>query len=284
MTKTKLSIAIPASAISDTPHLREKTSKVGLIGRAAAIFRVGEIIVYPDNARVDQKRDMQFIALLLSYLETPQYLRKRLFKIEPDLEYAGILPPLRTPHHPLSGKTKHLKSGEYREGLVLAEAKEGLMVDIGVQQPALLRQRQFAVGTRLTLQVVSVGESVEVQAVNRDDVPLYWGYRVRQENQSFAKLAAQGDFDLKIATARVGNDFLDVSSEICEKMNTSKRVLIAFGAPARGLHEIVADEGLTLEDVADFVVNTVPFQGTVTVRLEEALLASLAVFNMHCRY
>jgi methyltransferase len=136
----------------------------------------------------------------------------------------------------------------------------------------------------LTLQVVNVGESVEVQAVNREDVPLYWGYRVRQENRSFAKLAAQGDFDLKIATARVGNDFLDVSSEICEKINASKRVLVAFGAPTRGLHEIAADEGLTLEDVADFVVNTVPLQGTVTVRLEEALLASLAVLNLHCRY
>ena len=49
MDKKKLAIAIPASTISDTPHLREKTSKIGLIGRAAAIFRVDEIIVYLDN-------------------------------------------------------------------------------------------------------------------------------------------------------------------------------------------------------------------------------------------
>ena len=116
MEKKKLSIAIPASVISDTPHLREKTSKIGLIARAAAIFRVNEILLYPDNLKVDQSRDLRFIALLLNYLETPQYLRKALFKLEPDLQYAGILPPLRTPHHPLSGKTKHLKVGEYREG------------------------------------------------------------------------------------------------------------------------------------------------------------------------
>ncbi len=44
----KLTVAIPASVISDIPHLREKTAKVGLIGRAAAIFRVREIIVFPD--------------------------------------------------------------------------------------------------------------------------------------------------------------------------------------------------------------------------------------------
>jgi predicted SPOUT superfamily RNA methylase MTH1 len=104
MGKPKLSIAIPASVISDTPHLREKTGKIGLIGRAAAIFRVDEIIVYPDNANVDQHRDLEFIALLLNYLETPQYLRKRTFPIQPNLEYAGILPPLRTPNHPVSGK------------------------------------------------------------------------------------------------------------------------------------------------------------------------------------
>jgi len=85
MDKKKLSIAIPASTISDTPHLREKTAKIGLIGRAAAIFRVNEIIVYPDNPKVDQSRDLDFIALLLNYWLTAQYLRYLLFKLEADL-------------------------------------------------------------------------------------------------------------------------------------------------------------------------------------------------------
>ncbi len=172
MEKKKLSIAIPASAISDTPHLREKTAKIGLIGRAAAIFRVDEIIIYPDDPKADQRRDLDFIALLLSYLETPQYLRKRLFKLEADLEFAGILPPLRTPHHPLSGKTKHLQIGEYREGVALSEAEEGLIMDIGVQQPALLRQKVFRVGDRLTLQVITTGKQIEVQVASREDVPV----------------------------------------------------------------------------------------------------------------
>ena len=105
MSRKKLAIAVPASVISDTPHLREKTSKIGLIGRAAAVFRVDEIIVYPDNAeKGKQKNEANLIALLLSYLETPQYLRKRFFKLDPRLQYAGILPPLRTPHHPLNRK------------------------------------------------------------------------------------------------------------------------------------------------------------------------------------
>lgn len=284
MDKKKLSIAIPASTISDTPHLREKTAKLGLIGRAAAIFRVNEIILYPDCPKVDQSRELDFMALLLNYLETPQYLRKQMFKLEPDLEYAGILPPLRTPHHPLSGKTKHLKVGEYREGVVISETKEGLVVDIGVQQPALLRQKQFAIGNRLTLQVVNIGKQIDVQAISRDEVPQYWGYRVCVEQHSIGQLTVEGEFDLRVATARIGNNFMDVANKIGEKWGSSQRVLVAFGAPSRGLHEIVLDEGLNLADIADFTINMVPNQGTVTVRTEEALLASLVILNMQFSY
>jgi len=280
MDKKKLAIAIPASVISDTPHLREKTSKIGLIGRAAAIFRVDEIIVYPDNPKANQVRDLDFISLLLSYLETPQYLRKKLFKLEPSLQFAGILPPLRTPHHPVSGKTRDLKVGEYREGLVLSQAKEGLLVDIGVDQPALLREKQFADGDRLTLQVVKVGERVEVQTVDRESVPFYWGFRVRVEKRSFGQLAGDGGFDLVIATARIGDKFMDVAGQIGRKLSNAQHVLVAFGAPSRGLHEIAKEEGARLEAIVDFVVNMIPEQGTATVRTEEALLASLAILNV----
>lgn len=275
----KLSIAIPASIISDTPHLREKTSKIGMIARSAAIFRVDEIIIYPDNTKTDQHQDQEFIALLLRYLETPQYLRKTLFKLDPDLQYGGIMPPLRTPHHPLSGKTKHLKIGEYREGVVVLERKDGLAVDIGVQQPALLRQKQFCIGERLTTQVINIGETVEVQPVNREYIPQYWGYRVRVEKRPFGQLSKDDEFSLRIATARIGDTFSSIATEIAQRWRGN--ILVGFGAPSRGLHEIVQDEGLELGALVDFIVNTVPKQGTVTVRAEEALLATLAIFNVY---
>jgi predicted SPOUT superfamily RNA methylase MTH1 len=284
MDKKRVSIAIPASTISDTPHLREKTSKIGLIGRTAAIFRIDEIILYCDDAKINQQKDIEFLALLLNYLETPQYLRKRLFKLEPDLEYAGILPPLRTPHHPQSGKTKHLKVGEYREGAIISEVKEGLLVDIGVQRPALLRQKGYGVDERLTLQVVNIGEQVEVQPASRDLIPQYWGYRVRVEKRSLGRLTKDGRFDLKIATARIGDSFIEAEDRIGEKWINSQNVLVAFGAPSRGLHEIAEEEHLKLEEIMDFIVNTVPNQGTATVRMEEALLASLAILNIHFPY
>lgn len=281
MEKNRLSIAIPASVISDTPHLREKTAKIGLIGRAAAIFRVQEIILYPDNPHANQSRDLNFLSKLLNYIETPQYLRKRLFKIEPDLQYAGILPPLRTPHHPISGKNRDLKIGEYREGLIISQIKEGFQVDIGVENPALLRDRSFSVGERQTFQVLKAGERVEVQVVNREDIASYWGFKVRIESESFGHLIGLDQFDLTIATARLGSkNFNDMVDKINQRWQKAQKILIAFGAPSRGLHEIVKDEGLKLENITDFIVNTIPQQGTATVRTEEALLATLAIFNI----
>ena len=281
MNRRKIAIAIPSAVISDTPHLREKTSKIGLIGRAAAVFRVDEIIVYPETSeKSKQKNEADLICLLLSYLETPQYLRKRLFKIDPRLQYAGILPPLRTPNHPLNRKSKKLRVGEYREGVAISMTKEGTLVDIGVEHPALLRENQWALGKRLSLQIISTDERIEVQVVNKHDIPNYWGYEIKLEKSSFGKLVKNGSFDLIIATSKIGIKFMQIKEKIGERWPKADYKLVAFGAPSRGLHEIVEDEGLSLNDVADFVVNLVPEQGTITVRTEEALLASLAILNV----
>lgn len=275
----KLAVAIPASVVSDTPHLREKTSKIGLIGRAAAIFRVNEIVVYADNPKANQRADADLIATLLEYMETPQYLRKRMFKIEPRLQYVGILPPLRTPHHPLNSKAANLKVGEYREGVVLSETKEGLLVDIGVEQPALLREKQFAVGKRVTLQIVKVDKQIEVQAVSHE-VPSYWGYTVTVERRSLERFVESGKFDLTVGTSIKGAKWNGVIGDLAGKWKKANSVLVAFGAPTRGLYEIARDEGVNLDELMDFVVNTAPAQGTETVRTEEALLATLAILNV----
>jgi predicted SPOUT superfamily RNA methylase MTH1 len=274
----KLTIAIPASVISDTPHLREKTSKIGSIGRAAAIYRVDEIIVYPDNPKAKQHGDMALIATLLAYMETPQYLRKRLFKIEPQLQFAGILPPLRTPHHPLNRKAADLKPGEFREGVVVSRVSEGALVDIGVEKLPLLRDPQVPVGERLTVKIVKGAERVEVEKADRAEVPVYWGYRVSAEKHTFSEVVQKGRYDLTVGTSKFGSRFQDVADSLAERWAKANGVLLAFGAPARGLFEIARDEDTNLNALVDFVVNTIPCQGTETVRTEEALLASLAVF------
>jgi predicted SPOUT superfamily RNA methylase MTH1 len=282
MSKKKLAIAIPASVISDTPHLREKTSKIGLIGRAAAIFRVDEIIIYHDNHKANQYQNADLITTLLAYMETPQYLRKRFFKIEQRLQYAGILPPLRTPHHPLNRKAENLKVGEYREGAVLSNTEDGALVDIGVEKPALMREKQFAAGKRLTVRITKVDEQVEVQTANRDEITDYWGYTVTasMEKHALTKLLLSGRFDLSIATSKKGSKLTEVAGELARRWTEASSVLLVFGSPKKGLYEMASDWRMNLNDLVDFVVNVVPEQGTETVRTEEALLASLAILNM----
>ena len=80
----KLMVALPASIVSDIPHLREKTQRIGQIGRLLAIFRVNEAIIYPDDPNHETERNVELIRAILSYMDTPQYLRRRLFKIIPE--------------------------------------------------------------------------------------------------------------------------------------------------------------------------------------------------------
>jgi hypothetical protein len=276
-------MAIPASVVSDVPHLREKTSRVGLIGRAAAIFRIDEIIVFSDNPRKNQTREMNLTALLLSYMETPQYLRRRFFKLEPELLYAGILPPLRTAHHPLSRLTSQLEEGEFREGITLSIENDGTLADIGVERPAVILGKSLPPGKRVTVKISRTGRRVEVEVVSREDIVSYWGYSVTKE-ESLGRILKSGRFDFTIATSKYGVPFSDIAEELSDGWKRSKGALVVFGAPNQGLHEIARREGFDLESVVDLVVNTVPSQGTETVRTEEAVLASLAVLNLRLRH
>ena len=279
--KHNIAIAIPVSVISDIPHLREKTLEIGLIGRAAAIFRVNEIIVYSDNpGSSNQKRDRTLIVTLLSYMETPQYLRKRLFEIKPELKYAGILAPLRTPHHPLEARAKNLKVGEHREGVVIAVNDKGSVVDIGVENPVLISGKNLPLNKRITVTVTKAGKPLRVVQANLANINDYWGYTVTPSKGSFGKLAKSGNYDLVIATSKMGTSIQKVSDELSERWKKAKNILVGFGAPSKGLQDIASDEKLSLAKISDCIINTVPEQGTETVRTEEAIYATLALLNM----
>ena len=276
----KLTIAIPASLVSDVPHLREKTFRIGLIGRAAAIFRIDEVIVFPDFPDKDQRRDAELIATILSYMETPQYLRKGIFEIRPELRYAGVLPPLRTPHHPLADRTENLMLGEYREGVTTAQVKEGTLVDIGVEKPLLIEGKKISLNNRVTVKVTELEERLTGVLANRREIKQYWGYIVTVSEVPFGQLMKTRRFDLVVATSRFGKPLITVIDELKRKCEHSRTILLAFGAPTQGLYEIAAHERLKLEELAHFIVNTIPEQGTETVRTEEAFYCALAIVNM----
>jgi len=276
----KVSIAIPASLVSDTPHLREKTFKIGLIGRAAAIFRVDEIIVYPDMQKIDQIRDMNLIAKILNYIETPQYLRKRLFPFEKSLSYVGILPPLRTPHHPMKNKLSDIKPGSYREGVIIESDAKGSMIDVGVEKPVSIDEPNLPVGKRVTVKITKTGDGVQASLAKNEEIGIYWGFNVTVSKLPLGRLVKDRGFDLVIATSRYGVSLYSASEEIEKRWKVAKSVLVAFGSPTEGLKEILLRERLKLEETANFTVNTIPAQGTETVRTEEAVYASLATLSL----
>jgi predicted SPOUT superfamily RNA methylase MTH1 len=276
----ELSIAIPASIVADIPHLREKTLRIGLIGRASAIFRVNEIIIYPDLSRHDQYQDSKLMFSILSYMETPQYLRKHLFSLKPSLRYVGVLPPLRTLHHPTANLVKDLKIGELREGIILESNSKRSLVYVGVERLANLQGLELPVGGRVTVKFVNFHRGIPfVSLTKREDIDVYWGYRVSVSKRTIGQILKHEVNKLKIATSKYGKPFNKLL-EIEAIYKKSRRILFVFGSPDKGLKELLQNENLDIYELVDFVVNTIPLQGTKTVRTEEAIFASLSVFNI----
>ena len=272
--RNRLSIAIPASMVSEHRHLREKTEALGRVGRAAAIYRVEEIIVYPDKP--DESTLMKYI---LGYMETPQYLRKHLFDKRPELRYVGTLPPLRTPHHPLENRVEKVETGERREGVVTNIIDGGYMVDVGLDKLMEVKGRAPSRGSRVTVQIVEKEPSFEGRPAKKIRLSEYWGYDLRGSNYRLCELALSPEWDLTIATSRRGDDFNTVEHEISTAWAESRRTLIAFGSQNNGVYEIIDKERRKAEECFKYIINTIPCQGTETVRTEEAIHATLALLN-----
>ncbi|MFA4663200.1 putative RNA uridine N3 methyltransferase [Pyrococcus kukulkanii] len=250
-------VFIPDSLLEETNDPKLKAYKVGQIARACAIFGVEHIWIYRAGGR-----DGKFIKLLLEYAETPQYLRKRLFPLMPELKYAGVMPPLQIPSH--KPKTSP-RIGEIREGFVFRRGKR-LFADIGLDRPALVKG--IAEEGRGTFKIVSVKPLRVVPA----GPPDYWGYRVHLSRKTLAKTLKNADLDVVIATSRRGVDVRDAEVPL------EGEVGIVFGSPRKGIMEILKEYNEDFE--FDLIVNTIPGQKTKTVRTEEALLATLAIFNV----
>ncbi|MEM2934492.1 MAG: putative RNA uridine N3 methyltransferase [Methanocellales archaeon] len=268
----KLTLLIPSSLTMEKEDLKIKTYKIGTIARAAAIYRVDKIIIYQDREFDDSK----FISTILRYAETPQYLRKYLFPRSEILRYAGVIPPLRTQHHPLGSESSSI--GDIREGIIRDVGSDGsAWVEIGLECPALLRNSGKArKGERLTIKIFS-REPLEVKVARQDEIPPNWGYRV-EIGSSLGKILSKSE-DLVIATSKKGEAVnLKLLSKIAQEIK-NRSISIAFGSPTRGLTEILRDEGIELSNVSDYILNTIPNQGAQTVRSEEAIHSTLALLN-----
>ncbi len=275
-----LSIAIPTSFIDVYSNNAQKTQIIGRIARAAAIFQVDEILVYIDKNTQKQQKNLHLIKTLLEYIETPQYLRKHLFRKLPELRHAGLLPPLRTPHHPIEKRAKAIKDGEIREGYAFDQKKP--MVDIGTESPIPLLDAPIkSLPTRLTVQINRrKDETLEAIPCPISKASKYWGFEVFGVQAPLAKfLVDSSTYSFVIATSRKGKTLWDKRYSITKQWKKKQRLLLLFGSHKEGLPEIFEREGYQLSSIADHTVNLLQRQGVVTVRTEEAVFIGLASFR-----
>ena len=264
----RVCIAFPDTILEEQASLREKTAKLGQIARYCSIFGVDAIRVFHDPRG---RGESSFIKRVLEYLETPQYLRRRLFPLSEDLRYAGLLPPLRIPSHKAKVPIGRVQSGEYREGVVLAD---GFSVDVGLDRPAALRKRETP-QRRLTVRLALSQSGIEGVPVERREVKGYWGYSV--DVAGIGPLLADPSFPLKVATSRLGDPVARVARSLRIDIQGSGAVMLLFGSPSRGLFETV---GQDLRGRVSYVVNLFPEQNVVTARSEEAILSALYLVGL----
>ncbi|KAL3693809.1 hypothetical protein R1sor_007460 [Riccia sorocarpa] len=298
-----ISMAVAGSIIDNTQS-HELASLVcgveirqlaGQIARAAAIFRIDEIVVYDDSeksAKLSAKSRKwnecaadtggAFLARLLQFLETPQYLRKSLYTMHPSLKYAGMLPPIDPPHH--------LRQSEwlpYREGVVLEKRPDdgGSFVNVGIIKDVRISQFIKA-GTRVT---VAMGEDSsykrlfgkKLKAVPptepREKMGLYWGFSVRLASSLsavFTECPFEDGYDHTIGTSEHGEQPNPTDLEI----PPFRHLLVVFGGVTGLEHSLREDSSLEVEEVSylfDRYLNVCPEQGSRTIRTEEAILIAL---------
>ncbi len=271
--KPIIDVAIPCDILSEAPDDREAVRKIGYIGRGAAIFQVSKIYIYRHSLGLSRDR-AEFIAKNLQYLATPPYLRKDLFKLDPDLKLAGLLPPLKTPNH---APRERPSQGELREGIVIRWDGYFSIVKIGdglfVKVP-----RPLPIGSRVVVQIDAETQREDTfrgHVVPRDKLNIYWCFDV--EITDLRTLFSK--YDYVILTGKEGADLKEVYGELRHGFIRRERVLVVFGSPTHGVDEILKSEGLEEMLNRHLFINFIPGQGVETVRTEEAVIAVLSILN-----
>ncbi|KAM6902075.1 putative methyltransferase C9orf114 homolog [Xenentodon cancila] len=288
-----VSVALPGSVLDNAQSPELRTYLAGQIARACVVFSVDEIVVFDEQGEDVKSVEGEFkgvgkkghacvqLARILQYIECPQYLRKCFFPMHKDLQYAGLLNPLDSPHH-----MRMDEESEYREGVVLNKPPKqgkGSLVNCGMRKEVRI-DKQLQSGLRVTVQLSKTQNPesrlykgvVVAPHVPRTRAGLYWGYTVRLASclsAVFTESPYKEGYDLTIGTSERGSD-VDQAT-----LSPFKHLLVVFGG-VQGLEASVdADQNLDVTDpgvLFDLYLNTCPGQGSRTIRTEEAILISMA--------
>jgi predicted SPOUT superfamily RNA methylase MTH1 len=287
----------------------QKTYLAGTVARALAVFCVDEVVVFDDGQKTSAKSTnphataeeasytavsdpCHFLSHVLSYLETPPYLRKALFPMHPNLRTAGTLPSLDMPHH-----SRAIEHCDYREGVTVeskvGSTNTGALVDVGLPTKRLLRDMQIPPHTRVTLKLERQSDNAEAVSPTapREEAGYYWGYTVRRCNSLsavFTESPFDGGYNVSFGTSERGGDVSEVP-KVHPPPASPFHILVVFGgvagleAAAKVDHELQASgiDSSNVGDLFDHWVNVLPGQGSRTIRTEEAVwLGLMALRNV----
>ncbi|KAL6096669.1 spout1 [Pungitius sinensis] len=288
-----VSVALPGSVLDNAQSTELRTYLAGQIARACVVFCVDEIVVFDEYGEDVKSVEGEFkgvgkkghaciqLARILQYLECPQYLRKWFFPKHQDLQYAGLLNPLDSPHH-----MRIDDESDYREGIVLdrpLKPGKGSLVNCGMRKDVRI-DKQLQSGLRVTVKLNKTQNqesklckgAVVAPHLPRTEGGLYWGYSVRLASclsAVFTESPHKEGYDLTIGTSERGSN-VDQAT-----LSPFRHLLVVFGG-LQGLEASVdTDQNLEVNDPSvlfDLYLNTCPGQGSRTIRTEEAILVSMA--------
>jgi hypothetical protein len=268
-----LEVAIPDTTLRHCSDLREKTVTTGFLGRAFAVFRAERIVIFRTGLLGNKEsKDKDLLARLLRYMDTPQYLRKRVFPRDPSFRFVGLLPPLRTLSHPLLSSIDEVEKDDLRWGLQIGPGKVDLGLDETVDYDGTVSEREPTL-----FRIVETTPRIKLEVADRSETPVYWGFETVLVDH-FDDYLRTNNATTTIALSREAPPFGKMRTAIESTIKGTKSLLALFGGPKIGLHELFSQDSGP-KDYIDFWINTIPDQGTETVRLEEAIYSSLALLN-----
>ena len=278
----KFDIAIPDSYLFGVKTDVDKTLKVFQLSRALSIFSVNNINIYHDKVLNPSNYERKFLSTILEYLDTPQYLRRKIYPRSDILNEVGRLHPIRSPHHKDKVDLKNLKSGDIRVGLV--EMKEGqFYVDVGLESLIKYEGKFRQSGKKINVKLIRQNKQVVGVDVKDGELSnLFWGYSVHHFTD-LKKIMERYDPTTIILTSRYSKYFdeAELSSIGRKSSDINNIMLVVFGSPKYGLDVIFDREGLDLKKYNSY--NFFPKQGTQTVRLEEAIFGVLSILNFYIK-
>jgi len=278
--KIDIDIAIPSSYTLNLSSLTQRTFVLSFLARSAGIFGVRNIYVYHDPINYLPEVEKQIIKIL-RYLSIPPYLKKTLFKIDRDLAYVGMAPPLTLSSHKKWIAIKDLEYPEYRIGYLIGRRSGRYLIDVGLDKPVAIKEKP-----KRKLVVVEINKSTSKYLVGRllnedeyKEIDFYPGYNVKRLKTSIITFLRKYE-GCKICLSRYG-DYIGIKlNALRYSLAKYDKIMLILGSYGYGLYEIFQYYNIDPENVCDYIINLVYKQRVETIRVEEAALIGLSIFDL----